>query len=426
MAKCVDLQQSPIALASAFLSTGAGLAWVLGGRTVLGAAVGLACAAAALTYARVARTVPVLTLPSTVFSASSQARPNASPTVAEQHAFLDLAKKYDWAGVKQALAGHPSLVNVQPGGRWSALHQAARCGSTDAVEMLLASGANPRSENREGKTPREVASKAEVLQVLKSVEGALACSRLREIKLAATQDTEEQKLGAVILTVSGARSSSYDNMFTTTPQQGPNGTRVAVYQATFADLAYICAHLRASASGDNLNTGGAADEIYRQLARDVHAVTVSSFCLNLECCGCCSDKGFVGLSTAAEKHGLWDTIDFVIARGSFTMASDFSLKALIKDWRPHVLGPNPFVQIQHGAGCGFAGGAGGGGGGGCNRSFKLEFDPPTLSACPSAQLATVGELCVYGEANVSAMSGTIVYSLNKDAASEVQVGPRAN
>ena len=362
-------------------------------------------------------------------------------SVIEQHAFLDLAKNYNWAGVKQAIVDNPTLVNVQPGGRWSALHQAARSGSTEAVEMLLASGANPLAKNSDSKTPREVASQVDILQVLAIAEtpepdppavssaaapaaggfsfgGAAASSgaafagaasaaakpRLREIKLA---KTGTQELGAVILTVAGVGGSSYDEMFTTTPQQGPNGTRVAVYQAEFSDLANICAHLRASA-------GGPAAEIYRQLARDVNAVNASSFCLNLECCGCCSERGFDGLTTA-EKDSLWSLINFVVSRGSFTMASDFSLKALISDWRPDVLGPNPFVQLQHGAGCGFNAG-----GGGCNSSFKLEFDPPTLSGCPSAQLATVGELCVDGEANVHAMGGTIVYSLNKDMTSEVQ------
>jgi len=62
--------------------------------------------------------------------------------IAEQHAFLDLAKEFDWAAVKRHISANPLLVNVQPCGRdgtlrWSALHQAAFSGSADAVRFLL-------------------------------------------------------------------------------------------------------------------------------------------------------------------------------------------------------------------------------------------------------------------------------------------------
>ena len=82
------------------------------------------------------------------------------------------------------------------------------------------------------------------------------------------------------------------------------------------------------------------------------------------------------------------------------MCSDFSLKALVAVWggiSPHpVLGPNPFVQV-----------------GEFSDRFSLSFDPTTLAACPSSQLQKVGDLCPDGHANVHAMGGTIVYSVDK-------------
>jgi hypothetical protein len=52
----------------------------------------------------------------------------AQPTidVGQQHLFLDAAKEYDFDKVKKMLAKAPGLVDVQPAGRWSALHQAAQ------------------------------------------------------------------------------------------------------------------------------------------------------------------------------------------------------------------------------------------------------------------------------------------------------------
>jgi len=35
------------------------------------------------------------------------------------------ARAYNWAAVAFAIAEDPALVNVQPAGRWSALHQAS-------------------------------------------------------------------------------------------------------------------------------------------------------------------------------------------------------------------------------------------------------------------------------------------------------------
>ena len=94
-----------------------------------------------------------------------------------QHTFLDLAKSHDWASVREALTAEPSLVNVAPGGRWSALHQAGLSGNPGAVEMLLRFGADPTARANDGgtlKTAREVAASDEVQLLLAMAERSQA------------------------------------------------------------------------------------------------------------------------------------------------------------------------------------------------------------------------------------------------------------
>ena len=94
-----------------------------------------------------------------------------------QHTFLDLAKSHDWASVREALTAEPSLVNVTPGGRWSALHQAALSGNPEAVAMLLRFGADPAARANDGgtlKTAREVAASDEVQLLLAMAERSQA------------------------------------------------------------------------------------------------------------------------------------------------------------------------------------------------------------------------------------------------------------
>lgn len=84
----------------------------------------------------------------------------------------------------------------------------------------------------------------------------------------------------------------------------------------------------------------------------------------------------------------------LIDRGHMVMFSDFSLKALIQDWREDLLGPNPFVKTAE-----------------ISNRFLLRFDPAMLSACPSAQLQKLGELASDGKAQLQAMPNTIAFSV---------------
>lgn len=194
------------------------------------------------------------------------------------------------------------------------------------------------------------------------------------------------EISAVVLTVNGG-SDSYDKLFTEVKQKGPEGKAVAVYEANYEALGAIAAALQ----GDQSQGG-----IYAELAQDVGSLAdPASFVANLECCGCCSESGFGARPEA--KSGLWQLVEACLSRGSFVMASDFSLKAIIKEWKQEHLGPLPFVQLP----------------GGCNTSFDLGFDSADLITAPSAQLNVVGQLCADGKAASRAMGGTIVYAIDK-------------
>ncbi|CAJ1342458.1 unnamed protein product [Effrenium voratum] len=77
--------------------------------------------------------------------------------MAEQHAFLDQAKKYNFEKVREMVEAKPGLVNVQPAGRWSALHQAAEAGDEGTVRYLLEKGALLTVTTSDGRTPLQVA-----------------------------------------------------------------------------------------------------------------------------------------------------------------------------------------------------------------------------------------------------------------------------
>jgi len=91
---------------------------------------------------------------------------DAPPTLAEQHAFLDAAKNYQFDKVKNLITDKPSLLNVQPAGRWSALHQAAAAGDAGTVKWLTDHGADLAVTNTAGQTPADVARTTEIRALL--------------------------------------------------------------------------------------------------------------------------------------------------------------------------------------------------------------------------------------------------------------------
>jgi uncharacterized protein YegL len=87
-------------------------------------------------------------------------------TEAEQHAFLDIAKAYEFDKVKELIALNTGYVNATPAGRWSVLHQAAYAGDVGMIKWLLDHGADISVLNNDGQTPKTVAANAECALLL--------------------------------------------------------------------------------------------------------------------------------------------------------------------------------------------------------------------------------------------------------------------
>lgn len=95
----------------------------------------------------------------------------------------------------------------------------------------------------------------------------------------------------------------------------------------------------------------------------------SCVAFNWECSSGYSDEDF-------NNDGItFELLKMIIKRGYFAMFSDFSLKALIKQWDDKVLGPNPFEKV-----------------GETSTTIKMKFDKKTLLDCPSSQLQAVAQL----------------------------------
>jgi len=108
------------------------------------------------TASAVAKAVAFSSAPDTPGSAAAVV-PAMVPSIAEQHAFLDLSKKKEWSAIRTSLAASPGLLNVQPLGRWSVLHQASEAGNAEAVAFLLEQKADTNSKTNDGRTPLELA-----------------------------------------------------------------------------------------------------------------------------------------------------------------------------------------------------------------------------------------------------------------------------
>merc|ERR1712187_359028 len=91
-----------------------------------------------------------------------------------------------------------------------------------------------------------------------------------------------------------------------------------------------------------------------------------------------------------------DLMQILLERGHMVMCSDFSLKALIKQWSERRLGPNPFVKIGEFGGM-----------------MDLHFDPNVLAECPSSQLQKAGEMSSDGTAKIHAAPATIAYTVDQ-------------
>lgn len=211
-------------------------------------------------------------------------------------------------------------------------------------------------------------------------------------RLRLDEDTDA-KLSAVIVTI--AEGASYDPLFHEVPQLGDGGSRVVTYTASLSGLQRILDAL--CLAGQATNGSDDLDE----LVQDVQSVPKENVVFNWECCSGCSQHTF-----GCQGEALDSTLSLtklLLDRGHMVMFSDFSLKALIRNWRRDLLGPNPFRQI-----------------GSCSGQLRLKFEPAVLKSCPSSQLVKVGELCDSGIADIMAMGDTILYTVVKQSAEEAK------
>lgn len=77
------------------------------------------------------------------------------------------------------------------------------------------------------------------------------------------------------------------------------------------------------------------------------------------------------------------------------MFSDFSLKALIKQWNSKILGPNPFVKL-----------------GSTSTTIQLKFNRDQLLRSPSTQLQAVAHLAASEQLFVHVLGNTIKYAVD--------------
>lgn len=88
---------------------------------------------------------------------------------------------------------------------------------------------------------------------------------------------------------------------------------------------------------------------------------------------------------------------YAIDHKHMMMFSDFAVKALLNDWDEKLLGPKAFCNL-----------------GECDSFLNLNFIPGELKECCSSQLQMVGQLSEKGESTIHALSGTVVFGMNKD------------
>jgi len=196
---------------------------------------------------------------------------------------------------------------------------------------------------------------------------------------------ENEMLVAVVVSI--CSGSSYDPLFSQVPQLAGEGQRVATYAVSESSLPFIAGAFNGQTLPGRLPTD--VHRSLRHILADISSVQPDSVVFNWECCsGCCGEHFH-------SRAIVMSLVKRLLDRGHMVMFSDFSLKALIREWSQDHLGPNPFVKTAV-----------------VNNAFMLGFDPAILRACSSAQLQKLGELAEDGKASLHAMPDTIVFSVN--------------
>lgn len=127
----------------------------------------------------------------------------------KEHEFLDSAKSFEWAAVKAMLRETPGLINVQPCGRWTALHQAAFEGNGGVAKQLLDLGADSAARNRAGQTPADVAKGSAKEVLVASREGAAAAEAAAPVAEPPAKKAKKEKVRTYHMNINEAVDKEY-------------------------------------------------------------------------------------------------------------------------------------------------------------------------------------------------------------------------
>ena len=171
-------------------------------------------------------------------------------------------------------------------------------------------------------------------------------------------ETGQEKLVGVVVTIFA--QASYDENFRQVQPETVPGEKVSTYSMSLFAVGKLHEYL----SGAQVPEG-----VWSQLVEDIRSVAADSVTFNWECCSACGDSGFCkarpsrsSRSSISSPSPTIHFISFALQSGFSVMFSDFSLKALIAEWKEELLGPNPFVRMRSS----------------CNAQFQLDFFPEQL------------------------------------------------
>jgi len=204
------------------------------------------------------------------------------PSIKQQHAFLDAGKRKDWTSVKTSLAVSPALINVQPLGRWSVLHQAAEQGKIEVVSFLLERRADTSATTKDGKTPLEVSSTDAVRLLLSAVEPACVTAVTgigRTAAAAAGMGPSDTRIApAASVGPSGTRS---DSAASVTPDEGKTSTTVWQVQPAALPGAWVDVGKERQALFIDAQAAGILKAMFRESGRsyivDLEMLTQTDF-----------------------------------------------------------------------------------------------------------------------------------------------------
>ena len=198
--------------------------------------------------------------------------------------------------------------------------------------------------------------------------------------------SKEKDVCAVILTVN--EGGSYDTLFRSVEQVPPeDDVAISLWELRTNHIP----QLEKMIKGEKIESkeGDKTESLLKEILSDLERAEPQSVLLNFECCSAFGDH------KCPDIGAMMRTIRLFLDRGHNVNTGDFSSKALITVWDETIMGPNPFVRC-----------------GECSRTLMLNFSKKTLQECPSSQLQQVAKLSDRGEARLSAMGGTCLFSVD--------------